>query len=61
LSDILPEGESLRRAVRWISGQLEEDPERAVMPLVNQATLRFDLTPRQAEYLIHFYRERRSE
>ncbi len=52
-----PQGESLRRAIRWISAQLEEDAERALLPLVDQATLRFDLSPRESEYLIGFYRD----
>ena len=51
-----PEGESLRRAVRWISGQLQDDPECRVASLVNDATLRFDLTPLESEYLLSFYR-----
>ena len=51
-----PEGESLRRAVRWISGHLEEDAEQPLPPLVESAILRFDLTPRESEYLYGFYR-----
>ena len=51
-----PEGESLRRAVRWISGHLEEDAEQPLPPLIESATLRFDLTPRESEYLYAFYR-----
>ena len=51
-----PEGESLRRAVRWISGHLAEDAEQPLPPLVDSATLRFDLTPRESEYLYAFYR-----
>ena len=56
-----PEGESLRRAVRWISGHLSEDAEQALPPLVDSATLRFDLTPREAEYLYGFYRNAKIE
>ena len=52
----LPKGESLRRAVRWISSRLDEDPAQDPKRLVNDATLRFDLTPREAEYLFEFYR-----
>lgn len=59
MPDSLPEGEALRRAVRWISPQLEESETQPVMPLVNEATLRFDLTPRQSEYLIEFFRDAR--
>lgn len=34
-----------------------KDPERKVAPLVKDATLRFDLTPRESEYLLSFYRD----
>jgi hypothetical protein len=52
-----PEGESLRRAVRWISQQREEEPGRTVVALVDQAAVRFDLTPKEAEYLLGFFRD----
>ncbi len=51
-----PEGEALRRALRWISGHLEQDAKQPIPPLVDSATLRFDLTPRESEYLYAFYR-----
>lgn len=53
----LPQGEPLRRAVRWISGRREEAPETPLAALVDEATLRFDLTPRDAELLAAFYRD----
>jgi len=56
MHDLLPEGEDLRRAVQWISSNLLEDPERAILPLVNEAIFRFDLSPMDAEFLIGFYR-----
>ena len=57
MSEITPTGEALRRAVRYVSDQLREDADRPLLSLVDEASQRFDLTPKQAEYLIHFYRE----
>ena len=57
MSEITPTGESLRRAVRYVSDQLREDAEKPLLPLVDEASQRFDLTPMQSEYLIRFYRE----
>jgi hypothetical protein len=54
---IHPQGESLRRAIRFVSEKLQEDADRALPPLVNEATLKFDLDPNQADYLTRFYRE----
>ena len=57
MHDLLPEGEDLRRAVRWISGHLQEHPDQPVQPLVREAIFKFDLSPRDAEFLIRFYRQ----
>jgi hypothetical protein len=56
MTDILPEGEDLRRAVKWISGNLQDDPERSVQPLVQEAIFKFDLSPKDGEYLLGFFR-----
>lgn len=56
MHDLLPEGEDVRRAVKWISGNLQEQPGRPVQPLVNEAIFKFDLSPRDAEFLLGFYR-----
>jgi hypothetical protein len=58
---LLPDGEDLRRAVKWISGNLQEYPDRPVQPLVQEAIFKFDLSPRDAEFLIGFFRQREQE
>lgn len=61
MHDLLPEGEELRRAIRWISGNLQENPDQQVRPLVQKAIFKFDLSPKDAEFLIGFYRQRKAE
>jgi hypothetical protein len=61
MHDLLPDGEDLRRAVKWVSGNLQEDPDQPVQPLVREAIFKFDLSPRDAEFLIGFYRQRKEE
>jgi hypothetical protein len=61
MHDLLPEGEELQRAVRWISSHLLEDPDCAIMPLVNEAIFKFDLSPMDAEFLIGMYRRIKDE
>lgn len=58
MSTIHPESISLRRAVKWISEQLKENESQLLMPLINDAILRFDLNPIQSKYLIDFYRKK---
>jgi hypothetical protein len=57
MHDLLPEGEELRRAVKWVSDNLQENRDQPVQPLVQQATFKFNLSPRDAEFLIGFYRK----
>ena len=45
---VLPEGENLRRALRWLS---EHAPISA--QTINEAGVRFDLTPKEEEFLLH--------
>jgi hypothetical protein len=55
---IQPEGEDLRKAVKWISETRQDDPEAKLGKLIEQACLKFDLSPMNAEYLQKFFREK---
>jgi hypothetical protein len=57
VSGILPKGEETRRAIRFISDRLDQEAAPPLMKLIDEATLRFDLSPNQAEFLIQFYRK----
>jgi hypothetical protein len=61
MHDILPEGEDLRRAIKWISGSLQEGPDKSILQLVQEATFKFDLSPKDADFLIDFFRQRKEE
>ena len=56
-----PKGEKLRRAVRWLSDRRREDPGAPLAALLDEATRRHDLSPREAELLIEFARPRGQE
>ena len=47
-----PKGEALRNAVQWISEQRQERPDTKILQLVDDAALRFDLSPADQETLI---------
>ena len=49
---ILPAGEHVRRAVRWISDRRQEQAELSPLALVGEASRRFDLSPLEEEWLI---------
>ncbi len=49
---VLPEGEALRRAVRWLDERRREEPGAPRQKLIDEAAVRFDLTPLDAEFLL---------
>jgi hypothetical protein len=54
MSTVQPEGEDLRKAVKWISEERKYDPEAKTSKLIEEACLKFDLSPMDAEYLLNF-------
>jgi hypothetical protein len=56
MATIQPQGESIRQAVKWISAELQEDPCKRIRGLIQEASLRFNLSPLEEEYLVSFYR-----
>ena len=61
MHDLLPDGEDLRRAVKWIAGNLQENCDQPVMPLINEAVFKYDLSPKDADFLIGFYSKAKKE
>jgi len=57
MATIMPEGEALRKAVKWISAEIAEHPDKSLQGLVNEAVMRFDLSPKDSEFLMSFYRK----
>lgn len=57
MTTIMPQGEGLRKAVKWISCELEENPANSPLKLVQEAVIRFDLSPKDTEFLMQFYRQ----
>ena len=57
MATIQPKGERLRQAVRWISEEQQECKEKGVQKLIPEAALRFNLSPKEEEYLNSFYNE----
>ena len=51
MTTIQPKGENLRKAVKWISEERQYDPERNHRSIIEEACLKFNLSPAEAEYL----------
>jgi hypothetical protein len=54
-SSLLPEGENLRRAIQWISEQRQHDAK-----LLEAASIKFDLTPLEEEFLLRHFQKSES-
>ncbi|MEJ2178949.1 MAG: hypothetical protein P8Y28_00590 [Gammaproteobacteria bacterium] len=51
-SSLLPEGENLRRAIKWIGEQHKHDAKT-----IEAASVQFDLTPVEEEFVIRHFQE----
>ncbi len=49
---IAPKGEPLQRAVRWLSSRRMDGDKTPRDKLIDQAALKFDLTPLETEFLL---------
>jgi hypothetical protein len=58
---ILPEGEQLRKAIKWISDERLDNPEASLAKLIGEACLKFDLPPKEADFLTKFFAEKGPE
>ena len=57
MSTIMPKGEPLRYAVKWISENRTEDEKVSVQLLIEKAAIRFNLSPKEEDFLRSFYKE----
>ena len=59
MTTIIPQGEDLRKAVKWISEERQGSPEKKLAKLVEEASTKFDLSPMDSEFLFKFFREQK--
>jgi len=57
MATIQPKGEKVRKAVKWISENLKEDEKKPIYRLIQDASLRFTLSPKEEDFLRSFYEE----
>ena len=54
---IVPGSEGLKNALRWLSERRQQDPAAARGKLIDDAALRFDLSPMEVEFLLLRWKE----
>ena len=55
MSSIKPQGEAVRNAVKWISEECKENSDAVIGLLIQKAAEKFNLSPRDEEFLMAFY------
>jgi len=51
---IQPKGESLRKAVKWISDERTLNPGKNLQLIVDEASMKFNLSPKDSQFLSRF-------
>ncbi len=49
---MMPHGESLRRALRWLDDRAKDEPKLDRTRAVSEAAQRFDLSPMEEDFLL---------
>ena len=57
MTTVQPQGEDLRKAVKWISDERQYGDPKTLLKLIEEASLKFDLSPMDADYLTNFFRK----
>jgi hypothetical protein len=57
MATIMPEGEELQKAIKWVSMNLEEKSDQPLQKLVEKAVFKFDLSPVDTEFLLGFFKK----
>jgi hypothetical protein len=63
MSGLTPQGEHVRKAVKWISDKRQYEPETCgpLGTLVEQASRKFDLSPKDQDFIFRFFASKKQE
>ena len=60
MATILPKSEKLRQAIKWISNKRQQgDKYKEIVKLISDASLTFDLSPQEEDFLTCFYNDKK--
>jgi hypothetical protein len=55
MTTIMPEGNNLKKAITWIDETRAEKKGKTLLQLIDEAGMRFNLTPKDSDFLVRFY------
>ncbi|MFN2128048.1 MAG: hypothetical protein ACK2TU_09345 [Anaerolineales bacterium] len=56
MNELINKSEAVKKAVKWISDQSRQNNIAISSRLLEEAVFRFDLSPRDAEFIFQFYK-----
>jgi hypothetical protein len=59
MTTIMPEGNNLKKAIVWIDETRSEKSGKNLMQLIDEAGMRFNLAPKDTEFLVRFYTDKK--
>ena len=57
MTTVQPEEEKIRRATKWLIEERKYSPDKSITSLIEEACLKFDLSPLDAEFLQRFVKD----
>ena len=54
MTTVMPSSDRMKKAVQYVSEQRQAEPEKNPKKIADEATLKFDLTPSECEFLVKF-------
>lgn len=48
---VLPPGDKMKKTLCWISDMLKEHPEKNRQQIISDAEIRFDLSPKECDFI----------
>lgn len=61
MSTIASDKDNVQKAIKWISASFEENQKQTVSQLIEKAVFKFDLSPKDTEFLFGFFRNHKTE
>lgn len=57
MTTVQPDSENIRRATKWLLEERKYSSDTPIAKLIEEAALKFDLSPMEAEFLQRFVRD----
>lgn len=51
----MPVGDGIKKAITWIDEAKSDQPEKKLITLVDEAGMKFNLSPKDSDFLFRFY------